>query len=179
VSTSLASMTGFARAERQSGSLRLRVEIKSVNGRGLDMRLRLAPGLDAVDVPLRQLMSKSLSRGSINLVASIDNRASAGAVRVNEAALSSILTLLDELNARVESAPPRLDAILALPGVLEVEDGAGAFDEDVLTELLLACAAEAIDNLRAARLAEGLQIANVLLSHLDIIAALVEQAQIH
>src|SRR5690606_5694855 len=142
VTVSLSSMTGFARAERQSGALRLRVEIKSVNGRGLDMRLRLATGLDALDVPLRQLMSKSLSRGSINLVATIDNSASAGTVRVNEAALASILSLLEALNARVESAPPRLDAILALPGVLEVEDGAGTLDEDVLAELLLACAAD-------------------------------------
>lgn len=179
MSTALASMTGFARAERQGEGMRLRVEIKSVNGRGLDMRLRLASGLDAFEIPMRQLISKALSRGSVNLVASLDRLTKTGAVRVNPQALASVLAALDDLDERVKADPPRLDGILALPGVLEVDDGAGEVDEDALSTLMLACAAEAVEKLTIARRQEGAAIAAILLTQLDAIAVLVERAEAH
>ncbi|MHA6298844.1 YicC/YloC family endoribonuclease [Devosia sp. CAU 1758] len=171
-------MTGFARAERQAGNLRVRIELKSVNGRGLDMRLRVAPGLDMVEIPLRQLLSRALTRGSINLLATLDRGANGGAVRVNAQALATVIAALEELR-QVDSAPPRLDGILALPGVLEVDDGAGAVDEEAQSALILDCAAEAIERLKAARLQEGAEIAAVLLGQLDAITALVAQAESH
>jgi uncharacterized protein (TIGR00255 family) len=172
-------MTGFARAERQSGPLRLRMEIKSVNGRGLDLRLRLAPGLDAIDIPLRQLLSRSLSRGSVNLVATLDRGETGGTVRVNQQALSAVLAAIDQLRAHEPMAVSRPEAILALPGVLETADGAGAVDEDLLSGLLLDCAGEAIALLKAARQQEGRQIADLLAAQLDAIAALVARAEAH
>ncbi|QYO79001.1 YicC family protein [Devosia salina] len=171
-------MTGFARAERQAGPLRVRIELKSVNGRGLDMRLRLAPGLDAVEIPLRQLLSKTLSRGSINLVVTLDRGAGSGAVRVNQQALATVIAALEDLR-QVDAAPPRLDGILALPGVLELDEGAGATDEDEQAALILDCAAEAIERLKAARLQEGAEIAAVLRGQLDSIALLVDKAETH
>lgn len=171
-------MTGFARAERQAGPLRVRIELKSVNGRGLDMRLRLAPGLDAVEIPLRQLLSKTLSRGSINLVVTLDRGAGGSAVRVNPQALATVIAALEDLR-QVDAAPPRLDGILALPGVLELDDGAGAIDEDEQAALILDCAAEAIERLKAARLQEGAEIAAVLRGQLDSIALLVDKAEAH
>ena len=179
MSASLASMTGFARAERQSGGLRARVELKSVNGRGLDMRLRLAPGLDAVEIPLRQLLSKSLARGSVNLVASLHRAESTTAIRVNPQALDAVLAALDDLGRRIEAPPPRLESILALPGVLESDDGAGEVDEEELSGLLLACAAEAVEKLQAARREEGAAISAILLAQLDAIALLVDRAEAH
>lgn len=178
MSATLSSMTGFARAERQDGNLRVRIELKSVNGRGLDMRLRLAPGLDAVEIPLRQLLSKALSRGSVNLLASLDRGTAGGAVRISQQALATVIAALDELR-QVDSAPPRLDGILALPGVMEVDDGAGDVAEDAQSALILGCAAEAIERLKAARLQEGAEIAAVLLGQLDVITALVDQAEAH
>lgn len=178
MSAALSSMTGFARAERQAGPLRVRIELKSVNGRGLDMRLRLAPGLDAVEIPLRQLLSKTLSRGSINLVVTLDRGSGSGAVRVNPQALATVIAALEDLR-QVDAAPPRLDGILALPGVLELDDGAGATDEDEQAALILGCAAEAIERLKAARLQEGAEIAAVLRGQLDSIALLVDKAEAH
>jgi uncharacterized protein (TIGR00255 family) len=172
-------MTGFARAERQEGTLRLRVEIKSVNGRGLDIRLRLAPGLDASDIALRQLLSKGLARGSINLSVNLDRSGSGSAVRVNQQALDAVLAAMDGLRGRIDAAPSRLEAILALPGVLEVDDGAGAIDEERLSALLLDCAREAVEKLRRARQDEGAQIAAVLLTQLDQVEALVARAENH
>lgn len=179
MSATLASMTGFARAERQEGTLRLRVEIKSVNGRGLDIRLRLAPGLDASDIALRQLLSKGLARGSINLSVNLDRSGSGSAVRVNQQALDAVLAAMDGLRGRIDAAPSRLEAILALPGVLEVDDGAGAIDEERLSALLLDCAREAVEKLRRARQDEGAQIAAVLLTQLDQVEALVARAESH
>ena len=178
MSAALSSMTGFARAERQAGPLRLRIELKSVNGRGLDMRLRLAPGLDAVEIPLRQLLSKTLSRGSINLLVTLDRGAGSGAVRVNQQALATVIAALEDLR-QVDAAPPRLDGILALPGVLELDEGAGEADEDEQSALILSCAAEAIERLKAARLQEGAEIAAVLRGQLDSIALLVDKAETH
>jgi uncharacterized protein (TIGR00255 family) len=178
VTATLSSMTGFSRAERQAGSLRVRIELKSVNGRGLDMRLRLAPGLDVVEIPLRQMLSKALSRGSVNLIATLDRSGTGGAVRVNQRALATVVAALDELR-QVDAAQPRLDGILALPGVLELDDGAGEIDEDEQTAVILDCAAEAIDRLKTARLQEGAEIAAVLLGQLDAIMALAARAEAH
>jgi uncharacterized protein (TIGR00255 family) len=179
VSATLSSMTGFARSERQAGAMRVRIELKSVNGRGLDMRLRLSAGLDPVEIPLRQLLSRSLSRGSINMVVTLDRGGATGAVRVNHQALAAILAAMEQLRGQVTTSMPQPEGILALPGVLETDDGAGVIDEDAQTALILECAAEAIERLKSARLQEGAQIADVLLGQLDAIAMLVSSAETH
>lgn len=179
MSATLASMTGFARAERQLGDMRARVELKSVNSRGLDMRLRLGPGLDALEIPLRQLLSKSLRRGAINLVLTLDRSSRAGAVRLNHQALAGVLAAIAQVRQQVTTDLPRPEGILALPGVLETDDGAGEFDEDQQAELVLDCARQALGSLLAARRQEGAEIAAVLLGHLDTIAELVVRAEAH
>lgn len=172
-------MTGFARAEQAVGSAVVKVEIKSVNGRGLDLRLRLANGLDASEIPLRQLLSTALARGSVTLTANVSNAEAATTVVVNETALAAVLETLEALGSRLEAAPPRLDGILALPGVLTVKDAAGEVDEAALAEGLLACAGEAIAALLVSRREEGMRIAAVLSGLLDTVATLVDQAGAH
>ncbi len=179
MSTALASMTGFARAERQHGKMRVRVELKSVNSRGLDMRLRLGPGLDAFEVPLRQLLSRSLTRGAINLVLTLDRGAGASAVRINQAVLADVLNAIEQLRQQITTDMPRPEGILALPGVLEAGEGAGEIDEEQQAELILDCAGQALKALQTARRQEGAEIATVLLAHLDTIADLVDRADAH
>ncbi|WP_244484050.1 YicC/YloC family endoribonuclease [Devosia sp. Leaf64] len=174
----LASMTGYARSEAAFGSTRLRVELKSVNGRGLDIRSRLAPGLDAFDIPLRQLLSQSLSRGSVNLAISFDRQGTSGAVSVNQAALETVLAAIDSLAHRVDAQRPTLDGILSLPGVLAVEESRG-LDEEGLEPVLMAAVREAIAGLIKSRLDEGARIAQILVAQVDAIAALVDQADAH
>ncbi|WP_338723962.1 YicC/YloC family endoribonuclease [Devosia sp. XK-2] len=172
-------MTGFARAERQSGDMQVQVELKSVNSRGLDIRLRLPPGLDALDVPLRQLLTKSLSRGALNLAVAAGGGAATGAVRLNPEALAAVLAAMEQLRKQITTDLPRPEGILALPGVLETDDGAEGVDEDQQAELVLDCTREAIARLQAARRQEGAAIAAVLLAQLDTIADLVERAERH
>lgn len=174
----LASMTGYARSDAAFGAARLRVELKSVNGRGLDIRTRLAPGLDAFDIPLRQLLSQSLSRGSVNLSVSVERQGAAGAVTVNQAALDTVLAAIQSLAQRVDAQRPTLDGILALPGVLAVEEGK-ALDEEGLEPVLMAATREAIAGLLKSRLEEGARIAEILSAQIDTIAALVEEADSH
>lgn len=178
MTTSLASMTGYARAEAMFGPARLRVELKSVNGRGLDIRTRLAPGLDAFDIPLRQLIGQSLSRGSVNAAVTLDRQSAAGAVSVNPAALETILAAISALSDRVDARRPSLDGILALPGVLVVEENRD-IDEESLEPILIAALREAITGLQQSRLEEGGRIAETLSRLLDAIADLVARADVH
>jgi uncharacterized protein (TIGR00255 family) len=178
MSAALASMTGFARAEAANGALRARIEIKSVNGRGLDIRTRFAPGLDVFDLPVRQLLSQALSRGSLNVSLTLDRGAAGKPITVNEAALATIIAAANDLAQRLEVAPPRVDGLLALPGVLAVEE-ADALDEEAVGILVTEAAQNALSALQASRREEGSRIATTLSDQLDQIAVLVEAAAIH
>ncbi len=180
MSGSIASMTGYARAERADGPQRVRLEIRSVNGRNLDMRLRLPPGFDALDIPLRQEVSRALSRGSVNLVVTVERDSVGGSVRVNPAALETVLAAMETLSARISpSAPPALENILALPGVLVLDQPTLSEDEDGIAALVMDCVAEAIEHLCAMRVEEGRATAVILNGVLDSIEALVSDAQDH
>lgn len=174
----LASMTGYARADAMFGPVRLRVELKSVNGRGLDIRTRLAPGLDAFDIPLRQLLGQSLSRGSVTAAVTLDRQGVTGTVSVNPAALETVLAAIGALSDRIDARRPSLDGILALPGVLVIEEDRD-LDEDGLEPVLMAALREAIADLQQSRLEEGTRIAHILSRQLDAIAELVERADAH
>ncbi|WEJ57435.1 YicC/YloC family endoribonuclease [Devosia sp. FJ2-5-3] len=178
MSAALASMTGFARAEAANGALRARIEIKSVNGRGLDIRTRFAQGLDIFDLPVRQLLSQALSRGSLNVSLTLDRGAAGKPITVNEAALATIIAAANDLAQRLEVAPPRVDGLLALPGVLAVEE-ADALDEEAVGILVTEAAQNALSALQASRREEGSRIATTLSDQLDQIAVLVEAAAIH
>ena len=174
----LASMTGYARADAMFGPARVRIELKSVNGRGLDIRTRLAPGLDAFDLPLRQLLGQALSRGSINAAVSLDRKNTSGAVSINSAALDTVLAAIENLATRIDAKRPSLDGILALPGILFVEENRD-LDEEALEPILMAAVREAIAALLTSRQEEGARIAEILSRQLDTIAELVERADSH
>jgi uncharacterized protein (TIGR00255 family) len=178
VTSRIASMTGYARADAMHGAARLRVELKSVNGRGLDIRTRLAPGLDAFDLPIRQLLSQSLTRGSVTASVSLDRQGAGGGVSVNTAALETIIAAMDDLGRRIEATRPSLDGILALPGVLVLDEGK-ALDEEGLEPVVMATVREAIAALLRSRLEEGARIGDILSRQLDTIAELVERADVH
>ena len=114
----VASMTGFARAQGEAPGTSWIWEVKSVNGRALDLRLRLAPGFDAVEPELRAALAQRFRRGNISANLSL-SRTTAPALRVNREALSQFVALINELTGEVEAAPPRLDGLLALRGVIE------------------------------------------------------------
>ena len=118
----VSSMTGFARAEGEADGISWVWELKSVNSRSLDLRLRLPPGFDALEPQLRAALASRCRRGNISATLSV-TRLTPPAVRVNREMLAQIVGLLGELAGQIDAAPPRLDGLIGLRGVVEtVED---------------------------------------------------------
>src|SRR5271154_1507857 len=97
LSTALSSMTGFARSHGVSGPYAWAWEVKSVNGKGLDMRLRLPPGWDAIEVPVRTRAAQVLTRGSVQANLTVERSGAMPVVRVNAAALDAVLATMKQL----------------------------------------------------------------------------------
>jgi uncharacterized protein (TIGR00255 family) len=172
----IASMTGFARAEGEGLGISWVWEIKSVNGKSLDLRLRLAPGFDALEPRLRAMLAQRFRRGNISAVLSI-NRTAPAAMRVNRDALAQLVSLMNELASQLDSAPPRLDGLLALRGVVEtIEDDGEVVIERRRSEVLGSWET-ALDRLAAARADEGARLALTLRGQLGEMAALVRAAE--
>jgi uncharacterized protein (TIGR00255 family) len=174
----LSSMTGFARGHGVCGSYAWAWEIKSVNSKGLDLRLRLPPGWEAIETVLRARAVETLTRGSIQAGLSIERTGAAVAVRVNTAVLEAVLAAARQLARRIEASPPTLDGLLGLKGVLEVSDPEENEGERRGAEAAVATGfAEVIAALAAMRRHEGENLARVLAARLNEIAALTERAE--
>jgi uncharacterized protein (TIGR00255 family) len=169
----IASMTGFARAEAASEGRHWVWELRSVNGRGLDIRCRLPAGYDALDPVARAAVAERCRRGNVSITLT-EIREQKPQLRVNRETLSQILAVIAELK-ETGAAPPRLDGLLALPGVLERLDGDDepARHAALLTELLAA----ALDSLKAMRLDEGERLGGLAIAHVDEIERLTGAAR--
>jgi len=168
-------MTGFARAEGDELGISWAWEIRSVNGKSLDLRLRLAPGFDALEPQLRALLAPRFRRGNLSANLAVTRTAPA-TVRINRETLGQFVALMNELAGEIEAAPPRIDGLLALRGVVEtVEDGSDAVLEE-RRRAVLGSWATALDRLAGARQEEGTRLAVALASQLAEMLALVEAA---
>lgn len=174
---SLASMTGFARSQGQhadaGGHWIWSWEIKSVNGRGLEVRLRLPSGFDALEMAARDAIGKRFKRGNINAQLTAVRAAETPALRVNEALLAQLAQVLRAWEDRLGAAPARLDGLLGIRGVLEtatIEEN----DEDraLRDKAVLQSLAEAVQSLAAMRVSEGGRLAAILSEQLDKIESL-------
>ena len=169
----LQSMTGFARREGSSGRYRWAWELRSVNGKGLDVRLRLPPGLERLEPDFRRLASQYFSRGNLQVALSLNGAETAVEAVVNSEALAAVLKLREQLGDLVDPAPLRFDTLLSLRGIVdfrepeESESERAALDAEILTGLELALA-----DLRAMREEEGRALGQVLLAQLHRIEQL-------
>lgn len=165
-------MTGFARAEGSAAGLAWVWELRSVNGRGLDLRFRLPPGWDALEPALREAAGKTLKRG--NVTASLTaKRESEARLVADPAALEQVLAMAMELHQRISGSPvPRAEALLGLPGVLRPAQA----DEAINTGPAATGFQQALAALVRARQAEGERLAATLRGLLEEIAALHRQA---
>lgn len=176
----LASMTGYGRASGAVPGIAFVVELKSVNGRGLDLRMRLAPGFDALESEIRRRIGKSITRGSLTVSLNVDREGEGGRVVINRQALDAVLDGLKWLDTQVKAAPPTLDGILALKGVLEQHQTPLTGDaEEALNAAILAAVDQAIAALALSRQEEGARIAEILSTRIDEIASLSRAAETH
>ncbi|ANH03692.1 YicC/YloC family endoribonuclease [Shinella sp. HZN7] len=169
----LQSMTGFARVEGTSGRTRWAWELRSVNGKGLDIRLRLPPGFEALEGDVRRLAGESLARGNLQIGLSVSVSEAQVEAVVNQGALAAVLALREQLAGMIDPAPLRLDTLLTVRGVVdfretdESEAERAARDADIRAGL-----SEAIRCLAEMRRKEGAALAGVLLGQVARIETL-------
>jgi uncharacterized protein (TIGR00255 family) len=171
----VASMTGFARADGSDHGHVWTFEIKSVNGRNLDLRCRVAPGFDALEPVVKAVVPQRVRRGNVNVTLTVTRTAAGGELRINRPLLDRLIALGNELGGATEK--PRLDALLAVRGVVEMIEDTDLGDARERVEAAMAATLnDALDRLTTARFAEGARLVQVLNEHLDEIARLTEQA---
>jgi uncharacterized protein (TIGR00255 family) len=178
----LSSMTGFSRTQGAQGQWRWHWEVRSVNARGLDVRVRVPEGFEGLEQPARVLANDRFARGGINATLTLDADPARGSIRVNAEALNQVLTALRQLESTIagtiKADPPRLDGILALRGVIDTQQPTmgeaelAARDAAVLTSL-----AAAFDALASARKEEGARLDAILHQQAERMTVLVAEAE--
>ncbi|MDO1581694.1 YicC/YloC family endoribonuclease [Rhizobium oryzicola] len=172
---SVQSMTGFARREGTAGRYRWAWELRSVNGKGLDLRLRLPPGFEAMEAEVRKIAGELFARGNMQISLSVSVAEAKVEAVVNREGLNAVLALRNELGDVIDQAPLRLDTLLGIRGLVdirEVEDSpeAGvARDRAILDGLRLA-----LEDLAAMRASEGAALTAILSEHVRSVGRLVE-----
>lgn len=172
------SMTGFARAAGTTGAHAFAWEVRSVNGRGLDVRVRVPTGFDSFSEAARKQFSAAFTRGTLHVSLALTSEASAPRPRINQEALAGLIEAASQVKLPPGIAPATLDGLLSIRGVVEVSEDSG----DTLSELerpVLAALAETIVALEQARLAEGRALEAIIAGHLDTIARLTAEAEAH
>jgi len=165
-------MTGFARTEGSAGGLVWAWELRSVNGRGLDLRFRLPSGWDPLEPALRESAGRVLKRGNVTASLTL-KRETEARLSVDSVALEQALALALDLQRRIEGSPaPRADALLSLPGVLRAAAVDPAEERAMAAGPVRAGFVEALTGLVTSRQAEGTRLAPTLNGLLDEIAAL-------
>lgn len=174
----LSSMTGFARSHGVSGSYAWGWEIKSVNGKGLDVRLRLPPGWEAVEVPVRSAAAGALARGNVFATLTAERKVKTPEVRINEPVLDAVIATMGRLARRIDSAPPRLEGILALRGVMDIAEAEEDEDGRRAAEAAIVDGFHAtVTSLAEMRRHEGEALGQLLRQRLAEIAALAKRAE--
>ena len=175
---SLVSMTGFADSHGAHDGLRWRWEAKSVNGRSLELRLRMPPGLDGIEPAARTRANERFRRGNIQATLTLEPQEGARGLRVDPAALAAAVRIAQEVASETGLAPARVDGLLALKGVivqdevLPLEPRARADRDAAILESL----AVAFDALIRARANEGGKLAAVMTALVEEIHRLTREA---
>ncbi len=176
----LSSMTGFARAAGAHKHITWAWELKSVNGKAFDMRLRLPTGFDHLEIPARQMLAQHFKRGNVQVNLSLQNQQSEDRITINRDVLEQYLALAEELKTRVGGQIPSAESLLGLKGVVEAK--AQSFDEVEQAEIdksILTSLHEAVLALAQNRNAEGAKLFDVLKLQLDQIETLRKAATAH
>ncbi|HEX8417646.1 MAG TPA: YicC/YloC family endoribonuclease [Methylobacterium sp.] len=153
----LASMTGFARAAGTTGPVQWAWEVRSVNGRGLDVRLRVPAGFDAVGEVARTALQRTLTRGQCQLTLALNRPESAPRARVNVQLLAELAAAVARVPVPEGLAPATMDGLLGVRGVIEFEEDVGA-DPDALARDLAEGVVQLVAELVESRRKEGCQL---------------------
>lgn len=176
----ISSMTGFARAAGERQGLLWTWEVKSVNGKALDVRLRLPPGFEALDMPVRTAVAGVFRRGSLQASLVVSGGTPRETLRLNHEILDTLVAAGEALRSRIGGDPLRADVLLSIRGVVDVaplpEDEA---EVEQRNATMLQSFNAALADLAAARRAEGERLQAVVAAQVSHIAELATAARLN
>lgn len=170
-------MTGFSRVEGTEDGYSWAWELRSVNARSLDIRLRLPSGMDRLEARFRKAVSEQINRGNVSATLTVTRPARKQEVSINSETLDQVMAISNELSSSENVSPPSVDGLLAVRGVLEVQEEEETEDQQNRLDSEVAAAfANAITGLFDNRIAEGERLAITINAHLDEIERCVQEA---
>ncbi|MFT4279378.1 MAG: YicC/YloC family endoribonuclease [Rhodopseudomonas sp.] len=175
---SLSSMTGFARSHGSSGPYVFEWELKSVNAKGFDFRMRLPTGWDDIEPTVRKRAAEVLVRGTVYANLTVKRANAASTIQINQDVLASVLKVAGEIAGKVDAVAPSIDGLLGIKGVIEVvEPEADEAEDKVARAAVEAAFAEALNSLVEMRKREGDSLGTILALRLQELEALAKQAE--
>ena len=173
------SMTGFASRSGAKAPFSWGWELRSVNGRGLDLRLRVPDWVEGLEAGLRKRLGAAAARGNITCNLRLNREEGGGGLEVNEDQLQALLVALQQIEARamdagVSLAPSKATDIVTMRGVLE--QSSAEEDTAPLCTALLADFEAVLEDFDAMRAREGAALADVLSTQLTEVEALTSEA---
>ncbi len=164
------SMTGFGQGSAQGDAFRVRVDIRTVNNRFLDIHTRLPQELASLEMPIKKQIQAALNRGRVDLTISVEQMKQA-TFEINRPLVSGYLSALSEMKREFGlEGDPSLELIAKLPGALQVSQDSSGLDETLVTGVI-AAVSQALATLTEMRVVEGQELAAELSSRLDHIEA--------
>ena len=174
----LSSMTGFARSHGASGPYTFDWELKSVNAKGFDLRLRLPPGWDELEAHAKKRAGEVLARGTVYANLNVKRANALAAVRINEDVLASVIKVAGQLAGKLDAVAPSIDGLLAIKGVIEiVEPESDEAEDKVARDAAAAAFDQALRDLVDMRRREGTTLGQVLSQRMDEIEVLAKKAE--
>ena len=174
----LSSMTGFARSHGASGAYAFEWELKSVNAKGFDLRMRLPPGWDELESFAKKRAGEMLSRGTVYANLNVKRANAVSTIRINEEVLASIVKVAGVLAGKIDAVAPSIDGLLGIKGVIEVVEPEIDEAEDKAAQAAAAASFElALANLVEMRRREGVTLGQILSQRMDEIEILAKQAE--
>jgi uncharacterized protein (TIGR00255 family) len=175
----ISSMTGFARVDGTTDGLAWTWEARSVNGRGLDVRLRLPPGYEALEVASREAVAKRFARGNVAISLALEKQLVSGSVRLNELVLADVIKAAERVSALSGASKPDAAQLLMIKGVLEAADQMPEDSEARATRerAILRSLEATLDKLIEARRAEGARLADIIQEQLAQIERLAAEVR--
>jgi uncharacterized protein (TIGR00255 family) len=174
----LSSMTGFARSHGASGPYTFEWELKSVNAKGFDLRLRMPPGWDELEAFAKKRAGEVLSRGTVYANLNVKRANAASTVRINEDVLASVVKVAGVLASRIDAVAPSIDGLLGIKGVIEIVEPESDEAEDKAARDAAAAAFEqALASLVEMRRREGVTLGQILIQRMDEIERLAKKAE--
>jgi uncharacterized protein (TIGR00255 family) len=174
----LSSMTGFARSHGASGPYAFEWELKSVNAKGFDLRMRLPPGWDELEAFAKKRAGEVLSRGTVYANLNVKRTNAASTVRVNEDVLASVVKVASQLAGKIDAVAPSVDGLLSIKGVIEIVEPESDEAEDQAARAAAAATFDqALADLVAMRAREGASLGQILIQRMDEIEMLAKKAE--